>query len=123
MEREQAINLMLYIENAYSTEFDKDKAEMWLAELTKHGDYNESMKKVKERVIKGNPYKPNLAEVLETGVKRLETTQEEQERQDKIKRFEEDKNYREQVLNERKEVRVKYQDLMDKLTEGNDDEF
>lgn len=123
MKREQAIKLMVYIENAYSTEFHKDMAEMWLSELTKHGDYEESMKKVKDRVIKGNPYKPNLAEVLSTGVKRLEVTQEEQERHDKIKRFEEDKNYREQVLKEREEVREKYQDLMAKLTEDQDDEF
>lgn len=56
----------------YDMEFTKGKFETWKVFLMQHGDYSRTMKKVDDRVLSGNQYRPVIAEVVSQEIKATE---------------------------------------------------
>lgn len=63
MTEQEAFQLISIVSDSYNMEFNESKYKVWISLLTKEGDYESSLKKLK-RYIKDSKYKPTIADVL-----------------------------------------------------------
>lgn len=71
MTEKEAFQLISLVSDSYNMEFHKSKYDVWTSILIKEGDYEASVKKLKN-YIKESKYKPTLADVLATKPKAFE---------------------------------------------------
>lgn len=72
MTEKEAMIIMKRCAELYDMEFTKGKFETWKVFLMQHGDYDRTMKKVDDRVLSGNQYRPVLAEIVAQEIKATE---------------------------------------------------
>lgn len=64
MTKKQALEVIQLVKNIFNVEFDKNKGMAWLEILTERGDYEKTMRNVKNRAVSGNKYRPSISEII-----------------------------------------------------------
>lgn len=106
MTKIQALDLINRVYQVYNLEFDDDKIDVWCEMLEEYGDYNESLKKLKSRILSDNNYPPNLSEVLERPYTN-ENAQQFNQLDEEVKRERQDPNYQRNLQERLDEIKRK----------------
>lgn len=64
MTKKQALRVIKFVGEAFNIEFNKDKGYTWLEILMERGDYEKTMRNVKNRAVSGNKYRPSISEII-----------------------------------------------------------
>lgn len=105
MTEEQAIEICEKVQSSYSLTLTDRQLIDWIEMLTTYGDYELSMKKLRNRILDENGYPPNLAEIL---VKPYVNDNAQQFNQvdEEVQRERADPDYREKQLERWKEIEL-----------------
>ncbi|WP_294582992.1 hypothetical protein [uncultured Staphylococcus sp.] len=73
MSKKQAVVILQLLDSSYNMQFASDdlKTKLWVEQLTKFGDYEETLLKTKQHISRSK-FKPTISEVLKTKAKRAE---------------------------------------------------
>ena len=83
MSEEKAFEICETVEAYFNFKLTQHQLKLWVELLTERGDYEETMKKVKNRATSNIPYKPMLNEIIAKPYKQNINTNREVRRMDK----------------------------------------
>lgn len=69
MTKEEGLKVIKFVKEAFNIEFSKDKGYIWLEILMERGDYEKTMRNVKDRASDGNKFRPTISEIVIKPVK------------------------------------------------------
>lgn len=106
MTQTQALDLINRVQQSYNLDFNDNKIDIWCDMLETNGDYEQSLKKLKARILSDNNYPPNLSEVLEKPYAN-ENAQQFNKLDDNVKRERQDPEYKRKQQEKLNEIKRK----------------
>lgn len=71
MTKQQALEIIEKVSQIYNMDFNESKLETWIDVLSENGDYEPTVKEVKNYITSGNSYPPNLPRIMRKYPKKL----------------------------------------------------
>lgn len=112
MTKQQAFEIIDKVRRIYNMEFDTPKLETWIDVLSENGDYEPTLKMVKNYINSGNSYPPNLPKIMRKAPKKLEYEEEPEDVKEHHWKMKNDPEYvaaRKKLLDEFKEQLRKFE--------------